>query len=95
MDHELSIPEELQDIYVRLLNDVPAELREDPSLRKMMLVYLKIGGENLVRQHIEIEKLRFKDRTRVPQHPLERICPDDVEMDEEGAEEADDDPDFV
>ncbi len=92
MDHELNIPEELQDIYARLLNDVPEELREESSLRKMVLVYLKIGGANLVRQHIEIEKLRLKDKTSVPQHPLERICPDDVEMDEE---ETDDDPDFV
>jgi len=41
-------------------------------------------------QGIEIEKLRLLDRTRVPQHPLERICPDDVELEEDD----DDDPDF-
>ena len=90
MDHELIVPEELQDIFRRLLNHVPEALLDDASLHRMMLVYLKIGGENLVRQHIEIEKLRLLDRTRVPQHPLERICPDDVELEEDD----DDDPDF-
>jgi len=91
MNHELLIPEELQDIFRRLLANVPEALRENASLYEMMLVYLKIGGENLVRQHIEIEKLRLQDRTRVPQHPLERICPDDVELEEGDAE---DDLDF-
>ena len=91
MNHELIVPEELQDIFSRLLNHVPEALRDDASLHRMMLVYLKIGGENLVRQHIEIAGLRHEDKSRLPQHPLERICPDDVEMEED---DHDDDPDF-
>ncbi len=91
MDHELIVPEELQDIFRRLLSHVPEALRDDASLHEMMLVYLKIGGENLVRQHIEIARLRYEERNRVPQHPLERICPDDVDMEEE---DHDDDPDY-
>lgn len=88
MDHELIVPEELQYTYKRVLNYLPEELRDDLSLQKMMLLYIKIGGENLVRQHIEITKIRLEEKNKIPQHPLERICPDDVEFNDE------DDTDF-
>ena len=90
MDLELIVPEGLQYIFRRMLNYVPEELRDDVSLQKMLLLYFKIGGENLARQHIEITKIRLEEKNKVPQHPLERICPDDVELDDDD----DDDVDF-
>lgn len=89
MDHELIVPEELKYIFRRMLNYFPEELRDDVPLQKILLLYFKIGGEHLVRQYVKIAKIRLEEKNKVPQHPLERICPDDVELDDD-----DDDVDF-
>ncbi len=77
MEKELTIPENLQAAFKRLLACVPSELRDDSHLLRMMCVYLEIGGENLARQHVEIAKLRLAEQKKPMYPPLERICPDD------------------
>lgn len=98
MDCELIVPEELQTRFRRMLNRFPEEIRDDAPLQRMMLVFLKVGGENLVRQHIEISKIRLEDKIKIPQYPLlKRICPDDVDLEDEDQDEDgdnDDGPDF-
>lgn len=79
MEKDLKIPENLQAAFRRLLTYVPPELRDDSRMLRMMRIYLEIGGANLVRQHVEIAKLRLAEQKRPMYPPLERICPDDQE----------------
>jgi hypothetical protein len=43
---------------------VPEKLRNDSDTRKIIQLYLKLGGEKLVKQHIEIIKLRVREEER-------------------------------
>ena len=78
MIEELDIPEELKFTYKRVLRRVPGELKEDPDFLKNLLVYIKIGGEKLARQRIEITKKPFREgylllNRLIPEEPLQEI----------------------
>ena len=61
MTENLNIPDELQGTFKRLMYRVPEKLRSDSDTRKIIQLYLKLGGEKLVKQHIEIIKLRVRE----------------------------------
>jgi hypothetical protein len=54
------IPDDLRNAFQRIIRHIPAELREDEHLFKMTLAYLKLGGEKLARQGIEVAKEQLK-----------------------------------
>lgn len=64
MAKNLNIPDELQGTFKRLMYRVPEHLRKDSHTRKIIQLYLKLGGEKLVKQHIEIIKLRVREEER-------------------------------
>jgi len=64
MAENLNIPDELQGTFKRLMYRVPEKLRGDPHTQKIVQLYLKIGGEKLAKQHIEIIKLRVREEER-------------------------------
>lgn len=64
MAENLNIPEELQGTFKRLMYRVPEKLRRDPHTQKIIQLYLKMGGEKLAKQHIEIIKLRVREEER-------------------------------
>lgn len=64
MAENLNIPDELQGTFKRLMYRVPEHLRNDSHTRKTIQLYLKMGGEKLVKQHIEIIKLRVREEER-------------------------------
>ena len=43
---------------------VPERLRSDSHTQKIIQLYLKLGGEKLAKQHIEIIKLRVREEER-------------------------------
>ncbi len=47
MPNELNIPDEYKTAFNRLMRKMPAEAREDATIRKTALLYLKVGGEKL------------------------------------------------
>jgi hypothetical protein len=66
MVKRLNIPDEFQYTFKRLINLVPYQQRNERHTQKIVLLYLKLGGEKLARQYIEVLKsalLENKDRT--------------------------------
>ena len=62
----LNIPDEFQYTFKHLINLVPYKQRNDWHAQKIVLLYLKIGGEKLARQYVEVLKSNLcenKDRT--------------------------------
>ena len=64
MAENLNIPDELKGTFKRLMNRVPEKLRIDSHTQKVIQLYLKLGGEKLAKQHIEIIKLRVREEER-------------------------------
>jgi hypothetical protein len=81
MTEEIEIPEEMKLTFKRIIKRVPNELREEISLQKTTLVYLKLGGEKLAKQRIELTKKQFREGYLL----LDRLVPEDAE--EETTEE--------
>ncbi len=66
MVKRLNIPDEFQYTFKRLINLVPYQQRNERHTQKIVLLYLKLGGEKLARQYIEVLKSALrenKDRT--------------------------------
>jgi hypothetical protein len=64
MAENLIIPDELQGTFKRLMYRVPEKLRNDSHTQKIIQLYLKLGGEKLAKQHIEVIKLRVREEER-------------------------------
>ena len=60
MKKSFYIEEDLQPTFHHLLNRLPEPLRDDVTTQKLILVYLKLGGEKLAHHGIEIIKKRFQ-----------------------------------
>ncbi|MBU0988380.1 MAG: hypothetical protein KKH68_14115 [Proteobacteria bacterium] len=61
MTKRLSIPEEFQGTFQRLMKLLSFELCNDVQTQNTVWVYLKFGGEKLARHGIEIIKQRFRE----------------------------------
>jgi hypothetical protein len=64
MAENLNIPDSLQGTFKRLMNRVPEKVRIDSHIQKIVQLYLKLGGEKLAKQYIEIIKLRVREEER-------------------------------
>ena len=88
MTEDLDIPEKLQPTFRRIMKRVPTELKEDVEFQKTLSLYLKVGGEKLARQRIELTKKKFQDGYLI----IKRLVPEQVQ-DEEASEEEETDED--
>lgn len=84
MAENLNIPEELQGTFKRLMYRVPEKLRRDPHTQKIIQLYLKMGGEKLAKQHIEIIKLRVREEER--QNIAEADASEDSDIEDESSD---------
>lgn len=57
----LNIPDEFQYTFKRLINLIPQEQRTDRDIQKIVLLYLKLGGEKLARQYVEVLKSDLRE----------------------------------
>lgn len=57
----LNIPDEFKYTFKRLINFVPHGQRNDLHTQKVLLLYLKLGGEKMARQYIDLVKLDFRE----------------------------------
>jgi hypothetical protein len=64
MAEDLNIPDELKGTFKRLMYRVPREHRGDSHAQKIIQLYLKLGGEKLAKQYIEIIKLHVREKKR-------------------------------
>ena len=60
MKKSFYIQDDLQITYHNLLSQLPEPLRNDAQVQKVILVYLKLGGERLAQHGIDVIKKRFK-----------------------------------
>ena len=88
MIEDLDIPKELQPTFKRVTRRLPGELKVDLEFLKNLLVYIKIGGEKLARQRIEITKKPFREGYLL----LNRLIPEESlrDMDNEASEQNED-----
>ena len=56
MKKNFIIPDELKGTFARLMNLVPDKLKNDAKTQKTISVYLKLGGEKLARQCVQVVK---------------------------------------
>jgi len=77
MASELKIPREYEAAFSRLMRKIPAEAREDETIRKTALLFLKVGGEKLAIASIRalvtpfsekfiLKKMQLSDEDLVP-----------------------------
>lgn len=60
MNLKFDIPEALKPNFQRVYRRIPMELRQNPELIKDIVLFLKVGGERLARQHLEVTKNDLK-----------------------------------
>ncbi|MEJ2658636.1 MAG: hypothetical protein P8012_15860 [Desulfobacterales bacterium] len=65
MANKVNIPDELIGTYQRLLFQIPEKLRNDSHTQQITQLYLKLGGEKLARQYIEIVKMNIREEERL------------------------------
>ncbi len=92
MTKKLNVPDELQSSFQRLIYSIPDELRNDARTQKIILVYLKFGGEKLARYGVEILKMRHHEA--ILKKASEDSNIDESETDESNSAEDDDDLEF-
>jgi hypothetical protein len=61
MDAKLQVPDELQPAFRRIVRKIPADLRNDNHLLEMIVIYLKMGGERLAKQALEVAKVEYRE----------------------------------
>lgn len=60
MNLKFDIPEALKPNFQRVYRRIPMDLRQNPELIKDLVLFLKVGGERLARQHLEVTKNDLK-----------------------------------
>ena len=60
MNLKLDIPEALKPNFQRVYRRIPLELRQNTELIQNLVLFLKVGGERLARQHLEVAKNDLK-----------------------------------
>lgn len=78
MPESFHVPDNLIGTFNRLMNRIPAELREDESIRSKALSFLKLGGEQLARQWAETMKKSFPDAATLFKRPVREPQTDDA-----------------
>jgi len=84
MADNVNIPDEQIETFNRLMNQVPEKLRNDSHTQQVTQLYLKLGGEKLARQYIEI--VRWNVREEEGQNIDDAENPEDSDMDEEDSD---------
>lgn len=64
------IPDALRGTFQRLIRRMPVELRKDQKLLESIIVYLKLGGERLTRQRIEVAVEKYREEVKLMKRRL-------------------------
>ncbi|MBI9085240.1 MAG: hypothetical protein JEZ11_16710 [Desulfobacterales bacterium] len=91
MIDKLNLPEEHQTAFRRMLRILPDGFREDEAKMQALLVYLKLGGEKLARQRLDIAKRAFQREFVLFKRVPGEDRPDDDEEDDDDVDGVDSD----
>lgn len=92
MARKTELTEELEKSYAKLLQSIPMELRDDENIKACLMVYLKLGGEKLAKQNVEIVKQQFSEEIDLIKRYF-RIEAEENDSDEDDIDEDSDDQD--
>jgi hypothetical protein len=81
MADNVNISDDVMETFKRLMHQVPEKLRSDSHTQQVIQLYLKLGGEKLARQYIEVVKLNVREEER--QDIDETENPEDSDTDDE------------
>ena len=94
MIKELNVPEPYQAVFRRLARRIPEELLVEPKVVETLLLYVKIGGERLARQRVELYKKSFEQECIIFHRRIsETAVGDDDDVAGDAADDADTDAD--
>lgn len=62
MSKKLDIPRDLHETFIRLIKLVPVSYRNDKDIQQTILAYLKLKGEEFVRDSIEDTREHFYEK---------------------------------
>lgn len=86
---KLDVPEELKPAYHQIMQLAPQELLDDESFQCSVLMYLKVGGPRLARQHVKITAMPFCEEFSLLRRLHDEDDGEDDEQDDGNDEEAD------
>jgi hypothetical protein len=81
------IPESIRNDFELLVGTIPPELREDREFLQSSLVYLKLGGERLARQFVEVTVMPFCEDFDIVRRRTEIDLSGDSDNEEENEED--------
>ena len=81
MTEKVSVPENLQPMFRQMMSLAPDELCHDVQFQRSILLYLKLGGAKLARQHIQVVTKPF-----CKEFGIVKKQPDEIADDEQGTE---------
>lgn len=102
MNFNLDIPEALKPNFQRIYRRIPMDLRQNVEFIQDLILFLKVGGERLARQHLEVAKndlkliktAQRKERRREAMRRTAEAAAENAETDERDAMDAEDDDDI-
>ena len=96
MTDKLTIPDQFQNTFNQLMASLPEMLRNDAETQRLILIYLKFGGEKMARHGLEIKKKQFFEALQEEEDLQETDAEldaedqeDDYELDEHDVPDAD------
>lgn len=93
MAKRLSIPDEFQADFERLVRLLPHPLQSDVQIQNSVWVYFKFGGDKLARHGIEIIKNRFQEQIKAKTEKATVSGPEMTDDDLYDESQADDEQD--
>jgi predicted nucleic acid-binding Zn-ribbon protein len=102
MNLNLDIPEALKPNFQRVYRRIPMDLRQNVDFIQDLVLFLKVGGERLARQHLEVAKndlkliktAQRKERRREAMRRTAAAAAENAERDERDALDAENDDDI-
>ncbi len=80
-DNVMNISDDLTETFKRMMNQIPEKLRNDSHTQQVTQLYLKLGGERLAKQYIDIIKWNVREEER---HAIDDTeDPGDSDMDDD------------
>jgi hypothetical protein len=87
----LDVPDDRLGAFQRMKRQLPLEVRENPEILGKLLIYLKLGGERLVRQFVATLKSDFPEDTQLFKRRIAEESLDEGDAEDDNEQ----DPDLV
>lgn len=91
MAESIDVPDNLRPFFDQVMKSAPEALCDDEKFQQAILVYLKLGGVKLARQHVQTLTVEFCKGFQLEQQSYDPDADEDDEDDSDGDGDDDDD----